>query len=178
MSIEDRILDKKITTRLFGKKQTVSYREFCKITGMPEEILLWRLKKGYSPSRLLVKPTHILLYDGKKCSAKMLSERFGVATSTLVNRWEKGLRGRKLVAKEEVNNQSNDPERLRKLAIKECRKHLIALCRAHPEMIAHAKKYAVDGHLDPFNEAQARRNAQRLEARGHEVRQQGMELVA
>jgi hypothetical protein len=172
---KDKKLDTKITTTVFGKKQEITYREYCAISGIPEEIMLWRIEKGVCQSRLLVKPTHILFYDGQYCTAGMLSERFKVSESALVNRWTKGKRGQSLVAKEDVNNQTHNPDLERKRAIKDSRSHLLALCRAHPERIENAIKYAVDGHLDPFDEAQARHNAKRFEAMaGMEVRQTGV----
>jgi hypothetical protein len=90
---KDKILDTKITTTVFGKKQEITYREYCAISGIPEEIMLWRIEKGVCQSRLLVKPTHILFYDGQYCTAGMLSERFKVSESALVNRWMKRKHG-------------------------------------------------------------------------------------
>lgn len=178
MSIEDRILDKKVKMRINGKRIEYSLREYCALRDIPENIMLWRYSKKQSPQKLFTRPAYILEYNGKKYTPAMLSELYGVSEPALINRWMKGVRGEKLVVSERPNHPGKPPRDAKAVFAEECRKHLIALCRAHPDMIAHAKKYAVDGHLDPFDEAQARRNAQRLEARGHEVRQQGMELVA
>lgn len=158
------LLDGLVKTRIFGKRVEVTYREYCKSVGIPEEIMLWRLSKNMSPHKTFARPQHILIYNGKHYTPTMLSEVSGVSASALVNRWANGIRGDRLVAKETTPNPAHDPEKIREKAIKECREHLRTLFYAHPERREHARRKVIKKELDPFDEGQARINAQRFEA--------------
>lgn len=178
MPNEQKILDMKIKTRIQGRKVKYTLREYCHLREIPENIMLWRLSKNFSPQKLYARPCHILEYNGVKYTPAMLAENVGITDITLINRWCKGLRGEKLVAAERPYHELRSAEDTRAVLKEECREQLIALCRAHPERIREAYRRSVEKELEPFDEAQARRNAQRLEAATLEIRTLGLEIAA
>lgn len=166
-----------VTVRVGAKRVKSTIEDFCEKRGVPENVMLWRMERGITGSGLYQRPNRLYTYNGKVYTPLMLAEKYGIAKETIITRWEEGKRGYDLVRR----TGSTDEDRQlaqRESQVAECREHLRALFYAHPERREHAWRMVIRKDLEPFDEATARRNAQRFEAEGHEVRTQGMELVA
>ncbi|WP_420415271.1 hypothetical protein [Roseibium sp.] len=174
------ILSQKINLHVSGMRGLYSYNQICKRQNIPKDIMLWRLRKKFKGKPLVAEPKNVLVYNGKKYTPGMLSEEIGISRGVLLDRWNAGLRGDDLIAKcasrmtpEETEELARDRHR------RECRKHLYALFKHHPERREHAFRMVIKRELEPFDEASARKNATRLrDSAGFEIRSNGLELAA
>jgi hypothetical protein len=162
-------------------------------TGVPADIVLWRISKGLRGSHLRKRSDYVIYYQGKAHNLNMIAEKLGIPRETLRTRYKNGERmpelvrpviRRKVTDDEEANFQRKtvDVEALEKKSReKSCKKMLKALASAHRDRAIYLLKNR--RHFDDVDcgdvvEGIALANAARLYAAGRLTSGAGLENKA